>query len=189
VGDFLVLQDRLERADIIHVIAGPDYRTDYGIFLYKKGLAKQIFFTGGICSGHDLSHAQRCKQRALCQGVPSDAIAIDESMVNSTFSEGERFKAYIAQSQTPVHSVIVVSDQYHMRRALWTYRQLLNNNLSIFMAPVPFDESPHKRRWWQNDLTRQYVRNEYFKIVYYFARYKLAFGPIKGWLASFDRHM
>ena len=46
VGDFLVIEDALQPADVIHVISGPDDRTDYAIQLYKQGYGKQIFFTG-----------------------------------------------------------------------------------------------------------------------------------------------
>jgi len=38
VGDFLVVQDELKPVDVIHVIAGDDYRTDYAIQLYKQGM-------------------------------------------------------------------------------------------------------------------------------------------------------
>ena len=47
VGDFLVVRDKLEPADIIHVIAGEDYRTDYAIHLYQQGYGRLLFFTGG----------------------------------------------------------------------------------------------------------------------------------------------
>ncbi len=49
IGDFLYIQDTLAPADVIHVIAGDDYRTDYAIQLYKKGYGKELFFTGGWC--------------------------------------------------------------------------------------------------------------------------------------------
>ena len=49
IGNFLIVQDQLHSGDVIHVIAGNDYRTDYAIQLYKQGYAKTIFFTG-VCS-------------------------------------------------------------------------------------------------------------------------------------------
>src|SRR6185369_3491184 len=49
IGNFLIVDDKLHPADVIHVIAGDDYRTDYAIQLYKQGYAKTIFFTGGWC--------------------------------------------------------------------------------------------------------------------------------------------
>jgi hypothetical protein len=44
IGDFLSVQDTLQTADVIHVIAGDDYRTDYAIQLYKQEYGEKLFF-------------------------------------------------------------------------------------------------------------------------------------------------
>jgi uncharacterized SAM-binding protein YcdF (DUF218 family) len=186
IGDFLVVRDNLRPADVIHVIAGPDDRTDYAIQLYQQGYGDKIFFTGGWCSFHLLYHGERGRLRALDQGVPPDAIAIDESDVTSTYSEAVRLKEFIAQSEPPIQSVIVVSDPYHMRRARWTYRRVLGEQVSIQMAPIPFELSSYQRRWWTDDKSRRYVKDEYLKMAYYYARYQFSWGPVREWLASLD---
>jgi uncharacterized SAM-binding protein YcdF (DUF218 family) len=187
IGDFLVLEDELHTADVIHVIAGPDDRTDYAIQLYKKGYAKRIFFTGGWCVYHNYYHGQHGRERALEQGVPPEAIAIDDTHVTSTYAEVIRLKAFIKGSPIPLHSAIAVSDPYHMRRVRWTYRQVLGKPIDVQMAPVPFEVSSYQRRWWTDEASRQYVKNEYLKMVYYYARYRLGWGPLEEWLASMDR--
>jgi uncharacterized SAM-binding protein YcdF (DUF218 family) len=186
VGDFLVIQDELQSADVIHVIAGEDDRTDYAIQLYRQGYARQIFFTGGWCTFHNYYHGQHGQQRALEQGVPAEAIAIDDTQVMSTYDEAVRLKEFMAHSQAQVRSVIVVSDPFHMRRARWTYRHLLGDQVSVQMAPVPFEAGPYQRRWWTDEASRKYVKEEYLKIAYYYARYKFSVGPVQHWLASFD---
>jgi uncharacterized SAM-binding protein YcdF (DUF218 family) len=187
VGEFLVVEDKLQPADVIHVIAGYyENRTDYAILLHKQGYGRQIFFTGGWCPDLKEYHGQHSRKRALKQGIPLEAIAMDDSEVTSTYSEVVKLKEFIAQSRVPIHSVIVVSDPYHMRRARWTYRLLLDGQIRIQMAPVPFDSTHYQRRWWTDERSRDYVENEYLKTVYYYARYQFAFGPIKGWLARFD---
>jgi uncharacterized SAM-binding protein YcdF (DUF218 family) len=95
-------------------------------------------------------------------------------------------KEFIAQSEGPIRSVIVVSDAYHMRRTRWTYRRLLGGEIRVQMAPVPFEASPYPRRWWADSASRSYVKDEYLKMAYYIARYQLSWGPLKDWLASFD---
>jgi uncharacterized SAM-binding protein YcdF (DUF218 family) len=187
IGDFLVVRDELQPADVIHVISGPDDRTDYAIQLYQQGYARQIFFTGGWCSFHNYYHGQHGRERALEQGVPPEAIAIDDSVVTSTYAEVVQLNDFITHSQILVRSVIVVSDPHHMRRARWTYRQVLGDQVRIRMAPVPFDRSPYQRRWWTDEGSRGYVKSEYLKIVYYYARYRLGLGPLKEWLASLDQ--
>lgn len=187
IGDFLVVQDKLEPADVIHVIAGPDYRTEYGIQLYKQGYGRQVFFTGGWCSLHNENHGQRGKKLALKQGIALEAISLNDSEITSTYSEVVRLIEFISQSQVPIHSVIVVSDSHHMRRARWAYRQILGDQITVQMAPVPFKLSPYRRRWWTDENSREMIRDEYLKFLYYIARYQLSWGVVKEWLASFDR--
>ena len=187
VGDFLILQDELHPADVIHVIAGEDYRTDYAIQLYKQGLGKQIFFTGGWCIYHNLYHGQHGRDLALEQGMPPEAIAIDDTTVTSTYSEALRLKEFIANSPVPIHSVTVVSDPFHMRRARWTYQHVLGDKISVQMAPVPFELTPYQRRWWTDEASRQYVKEEYLKVAYYYLRYQWGGGPLQQWLVSLDR--
>jgi uncharacterized SAM-binding protein YcdF (DUF218 family) len=187
VGDFLVIRDKIRPADVIHVIAGSDYRTDYGIQLYRHGYAKQIFFTGGWCIFHHYLHGQHARQRSLDRGIPAEAIALNDSKVMSTYSEVVELKEFINQSKVPIHSVIVVSDPYHMRRARWTYRRVLGDQTILEMAPVPFQSSPYRRRWWTSKESRKMVEDEYLKIVYYYARYQFSRGILKDWLASLDK--
>jgi uncharacterized SAM-binding protein YcdF (DUF218 family) len=187
IGDWLVIQDKLQPADVIHVISGPDDRTDYAIQLYQQGYGRQIFFTGGWCSSHGHYHGRHGQEYALEQGIPVGAIAFDDSEVMSTYAEVVRLKEFITHSPAPVRSVIVVSDPYHMRRARWTYQHVLGNQVSLQMAPVSFGVSPYQRRWWTDEASRQYVKNEYLKILYYYARYQFSWGPVQEWLSSLDR--
>jgi uncharacterized SAM-binding protein YcdF (DUF218 family) len=186
IGDFLIIQDRLQPADVIHVISGPDYRTYYGLQLYKDGYSKFLFFTGGWCAEIQGVHADRSRQQAIEQGIPIEEIGSDPYQVTSTYQEAQRLKLWIDQSQTPIHSVIIVSDQHHMRRARWTYQQVLGKNVKLIMAPVPFDQTPFQKRWWVDDASRTMVRDEFMKLIYYYARYEFAWGPIKEWLATLD---
>ena len=186
IGNFLFIQDSLAPSDVIHVIAGDDYRTDYAIQLYKQGYGQKMFFTGGWCDIHHYWHGEHARERALAQGVPLDAIVIDDSKVLSTYMEAERLKEWISTSPEPVRSVIVVSDPFHMRRARWTYQNLFGDSIKLLMAPVPFDLTPYQRAWWRDPVSRENVKEEYSKFIYYIFRYQLSRGALKKWLASLD---
>jgi uncharacterized SAM-binding protein YcdF (DUF218 family) len=186
IGDFLFIQDTLHSADVIHVIAGEDYRTDYGIQLYKQGLAQELFFTGGWCDIHHYNHGEHAKERSLAQDVPPDAIAFDDARVQSTYMEAERLKEWIASRTYPVRSVIVISDPFHMRRVKWTYERVLGDSVNVQTAPVPFERTPYIRVWWKDPKSRQNVREEYTKLVYYLFRYQFSRGAFKDWLVSLD---
>jgi uncharacterized SAM-binding protein YcdF (DUF218 family) len=190
IGDSLVVQDDLHPADVIHVISGPDHRTDFGIQLFLQGYGVRILFTGGPCPEIQGDHAERARTRALAQGVPDPAIVMDGVRVTSTYSEVLRLQELIATrltSQDPITSVIVVSDPHHMRRARWTYRHVLGDSVEVQMAPVPFEQGPYQRRWWTDELSRMMVKDEYIKLPYYWARYQLNWKPLTQWLASLDQ--
>ncbi len=187
VGDFLVIHDRLHPADVIHVISGPDHRTDHAIQLYQQGYGRRMFFTGGWCPEIEGNHAERGRDRAVEEGVPEGAVAIDGAWVTSTYSEALRLKAFVdGVGQPGIRSVIVVSDAHHLRRARWAYRQVLGEGIELQMAPVPFERSPYQRRWWTDAASRQFVWGEYRKIVYYHLRYRYSRGLFREWLVSLD---
>jgi uncharacterized SAM-binding protein YcdF (DUF218 family) len=187
VGDFLLVEDELQPADVIHVISGEDYRAAYGIQLYEKGYGKFLFFTGGWCPYHNINHAQHSREMALALGIPADAIVTDEAEISSTYAEANRLKEWIEHQSEAIQSIIVVSDAFHMRRAQWTYRRIFGDQVKILMAPVPFEMTPYKRDWWTDGPSRQYVESEYIKMAYYILRYQFGGGPFKEWLISLDR--
>lgn len=186
LGDYLIVRDELRPADVIHVIGGDDYRTDYAIRLFEQGYGKTLFFTGGWCEKHGYRHGEHARDRSMAQGVPADSIALDDSSVISTYQEAELLKAWIARNPAPVRSVTVVSDPFHMRRARWTFKRVLGKTVEVRMAPVPFEMTNLQRRWWTGWRSRQYVRDEYEKLIYYVLRYQIARGKIRDWLASMD---
>jgi uncharacterized SAM-binding protein YcdF (DUF218 family) len=188
MGDFLVVRDTLKPADVIHVIAGEDHRTDYAIQLFRQGFGRTLYFTGGWCPFHNQNHGDRAKIRTLQQGVPLEVVAIDDFPVKSTYEEVLRLKKFMKQSQVSLCSVIVVSDSFHSRRARWTYRKILGEEVRVQMAPVSFELSPYKRDWWTDRASRQFLKEEYLKIIYYHLRYQLSWGSVKEWLASLDKN-
>lgn len=186
VGSYLILEDHLRKTDLIHVLSGPDYRTEYGNELMKKGFADHIFFTGGgnLC---DNEVSAICSEKiALAAGIPADKIIMDSTDIINTYDEAERLNALINNSSFPIHSVIVVSDPFHMRRVRWTYQKVLGNRVKLIMAPVPFEMTNLSEYWWRNYESRKMVRNEYAKLIYYILRYQIAHGRFQLWLASLD---
>lgn len=183
IGDFLVVQDDLYPADVIHIIAGDDYRTEYAIQLYKQGYAKLLFFTGGWCTIHGYFHGEHGLEIALEAGIPREAVAYDDAQVLSTYDEALLLKKYLNENQPSYQSVMVVSDPFHMRRSQWTYRHILGKGFNIIVAPVPFNQTPYKQQWWTDEPSQRYVMDEYKKLVYYFFRYQLNLQ----WLAKYDK--
>jgi uncharacterized SAM-binding protein YcdF (DUF218 family) len=187
VGDYLVVRDELQPADVIHVVSGPLDRADYAIDLYQQGYGQQLFFTGDWSSGLNMTYAQFQREYAVARGVPRADIQFDGGPVNSTYSEALRLRQFLEGSPTPVDSVIIVSDPHHTRRTGWAYGRVLDlPGLDYQLAPVPFEDSRHQRRWWSDALSLQMVTAEYVKTGYYFLRYEYSSGPVQQWLAILD---
>jgi hypothetical protein len=74
-----------------------------------------------------------------------------------------------------------------MRRARWTAQRVLGKELDILMAPVPFENTPFKQIWWSNQISKNYIKEEYLKLFYYIARYQISWGLMKEWLSSLDQ--
>jgi uncharacterized SAM-binding protein YcdF (DUF218 family) len=182
IGDALVIQDKLSPVDVIHVIAGDDYRTQYAIQLYQQGYAKMLFFTGGWCTFHGYYHGAHALQLAIEAGIPRQAVAYDDSQVLSTYDEALLLSKFIKEDQPAYRAIMVVSDPFHMRRVQWTYRHIFGKNVTTLMAPVPFAQTPFSEHWWTDKASSSYVREEYEKLVYYFFRYQLNIR----WLARYD---
>ncbi len=188
IGDLLVIEDDLHPADVIHVIAGEEFRLNYAIQLYQQGYGEMIFLTGGgWCPQHQIIHEGGWRAKAIEQGVSTENVVINDNKITSTYSEAERLKAWIENNLTPVRSIIVVSDPFHMRRARWTYKRVLGKNFEVQMAPVPFELTPFNRIWWKDWESRKNVREEYEKYIYYILRYKISWGKFQEWLVSLDR--
>lgn len=183
IGDYLMLNDELKPADVIHVIAGDDNRTYYAIELYKEGYGKYIFFTGGWCKIHGWEHGAHGKELAINQGISEHAIAYDDETVTSTYAEALKLKAWINTSKIPITSIMVVSAPFHMRRVDWTYRFIFGDEINIILAPIPLELTPYHQKWWTDERSMMFVRDEYIKLLYYFLRYKLSIN----WLANFDK--
>ncbi len=133
-------------------------RLDYGIELYETDISPRLFITGGI------DDVLKYREYALDRGVPAEDIFPKESQALTTYEEALALKQFLDQEQA-IHSVMVVSSPYHMRRSQLIFEWLLGNRVKLQFRPVPFERSGHQRRWWADPGSRQSVIGEYLKIL------------------------
>jgi uncharacterized SAM-binding protein YcdF (DUF218 family) len=117
-------------------------RLDHALDLYDRKLAPRILTTGG--SGGDPVFTEGGVGRSYLtqHGVPSEAIIVEsegESTVESTTTAAE------IMLRMELHSVIVVSDGYHIYRV----KQMLESRgLTAWGSPRPdHSASPLHIRW------------------------------------------
>ena len=186
IGDYLIVSDDLQKADLITSVSGPEYRAAYAAQICAQHIAPKLFFTGGYNEFDTRYDAAWSKYLATTYGVPAGDIFTDESTVISTYEEAERLKAFIDAHPGEFSTIIVVTDAYHTRRTRWAYQHALGDEVTLIMAPVPFDQSGYTSSWWRFPASRQMVVQEYFKYLFYRFRYQWTSGAQQDWLARFD---
>ena len=116
-------REEAQPADVILVLGAAEYRgrpspvlrarLDHALELYNRKLAPRILTTGGPGGDPVFTEGGVGRSYLTSRGVPSEAIIVEnegESTVQSTAMAGEIMR------RMGLHSVIVVSDGYHIYR-------------------------------------------------------------------------
>lgn len=153
-GSFLVV-DAPEHADLIVVLAGGnnDLRYWHGVQLMKDGWAPRlmldVFAKGETFGNNDIDLAREFLDRTT-PGRSTICPLID----NSTFGEARHIGQCLRG--TGVKSILVVTSDYHTRRASEILsKRLPQYHISIYAAPDPY---PFGQNWWQ---TREWAKTTF----------------------------
>ncbi len=119
------LRDETRPADAAIVLGAAVYgerpspvfreRINHAVHLYHQGTVQAIIFTGGVGRRDRLAEAEVGRSYALAQGVPAAAILIE---TDSTNTRENLANARAVAHENGLHSFLIVSTPYHMRRAL-----------------------------------------------------------------------
>ena len=153
--------DRARRADVIVVLGARVWpsgrpsdaltrRTLHAVRLYREGLAATIVCSGALGS-HPPTEAQSAARLAMDQGVPPEAIVLEEkghSTEESAFFVGEIMRARGWQR------AIVVSDAYHLWRAKLLFGKA---GIEAYPSPAHDERYPLSRRVYFYHLGREVV--------------------------------
>ncbi|MEI4768784.1 YdcF family protein [Psychrobacillus sp. FJAT-51614] len=153
-GDFLVIDEKPVKSDVIIVLSGGDGRLEKGVQLYKEGYAPYLMLSNGS--------VQQLYERALELGVPNEAIIMevksDSTLDNAIFSEE------IVRNHK-FESAIVVSSGFHMRRVKILYDKVFQNS-GVRLTYVAEDMTAYNPKiWWADEVSRDNTFREYIKLV------------------------
>ena len=171
-GHFLTAVDAFSQADAIVVLGGDGgnfFRVQQGVALFNEGHAPVVVFSGGISlkdAGLACSSAELSLEAAQQLGLPTNATII-ASGAQSTYDEAVNLSRLVQQRHW--HSLIIVTDLFHTRRAARTFRTLLPD-MTIYLSAAP-DPNYDASRWWQTEEGLVAVFNEVIKLVFYWTRY------------------
>jgi uncharacterized SAM-binding protein YcdF (DUF218 family) len=165
VGSFLTSVDRLSRADAIVVLGSADTsRAMHAVDLFNQGYAPRVVFSGS--SSRRYGTAKRAEQTALDAGLPASAALLSDHARN-TYQEAKNL-SQLAQ-QKGWHTLIVVTDALHTRRASRTFRTLLPG-VTIYLSAAP-NPRYDPARWWESRSGRSKTVHEVLGLGFYWIYY------------------
>lgn len=153
VGAFLVVQDPLEKVDVIIVLSGGLERVEEAARLYREGFSQKLFLSGPVGTMVD---------EAVRAGVHSNDI-LSEQKAAHTYEHPLFVKPILEQHN--YKSAIIVSSPYHMRRSKILFNSVFKKSgIHLVYRPVR-DHWFDPNNWWKNKSGRSVVISEYKKLL------------------------
>ena len=158
-GESWMIEDPLERADAIIVLSDDNFYADratHAADLYRHGMAPLV-----VASGRRLRPyagiAELMEHDLIERGVPKDKILGIAHDAENTREEAEALAPQAVQRKW--RSVIVVTSNYHARRARYIFTQVFPAEVQVRVSSA-VDGSFDPEHWWQKrvsikELTRE----------------------------------
>jgi len=151
-----------QQADAIVILTGGKNRLDYGMRLLAEGRAPRLFISGvhETITEKQLINLVPPELQNHINTMDEDAVVIGREAWN-TIGNAEETKRWLESKN--VHSILLVTSNYHMPRSYYEFRHLVKG-IDIIPAPVPAEDfSP--TRWWLMSNYRMLVLSEYHKYI------------------------
>jgi uncharacterized SAM-binding protein YcdF (DUF218 family) len=147
VPRYLGPSNKLQEADAIVAISGGDTqaRTNEAVAVQKAGWAPRLIFSGAAQDPNSPSNASAMRRGALAAGVSPTAIDVDE-LARDTLENASDTASIIRENN--YKTIILVTSQYHQRRAYLEFHHLLGSDVKIINHPAPNDNQWPGRGWW-----------------------------------------
>ena len=127
---YLIFEKPITQADALVVMAGsPGERLPAASFLYRQGTAPKIILTNdGMFSAwselfqRNLYEIEWAEQALIKDGIPEQAIVKLPFSESGTYFDAKHTVKYALDNK--IASLIIVTSDYHTRRAYWTFNQM-----------------------------------------------------------------
>lgn len=181
--DHLTSRDSVQPADLIFVLAGRMDRKQYGLELYRAGVAPRLVLSVGrfeVSKMRSLDFAGFDELRMLRDRIAPDErhffVTVDSSGTRiekmklprwSTYGEAIGLRQFFEKENA--RRVILVSTDVHLRRVSVTFTRVFRSNPVEFLyLPVPSRLTSLKRdNWWTRSEGRRFVLKELIKLIGY----------------------
>lgn len=112
-------------------------RLEEGIALYRQGKARKLLLSGDH-GRPEYDEVNAMRQYVASRGIPPEDIFLDHAGFDTYDS------LYRAQAVFQVHDAVVVTQRFHLARAIYTARALGLN--AVGLEAEPFTHLPHEMR-------------------------------------------
>ncbi len=147
-GNLPVVNEPLEKSDAILLLSDDNFRADRATLaaqLYRAGWAPRV-----VASGRRLRPyaglAEMMQHDLVERGVPAGAVVQLAHNAESTLGESLELKDLVAARGW--HRVIVVTSNYHTRRARYIYRRIFPAD-ARFRMEAARDSDYDPDHWWE----------------------------------------
>ncbi|MBZ5702268.1 MAG: YdcF family protein [Acidobacteriia bacterium] len=147
-GNAWMIEDPLEHADALLVLSDDNVdgeRAAHAALLYQRGLAPVV-----VGSGRRLRRyagiAELMEHDLAAHGVPKGAIMRYAHDAENTREEAESLEKLVRERKW--RRVIVVTSNYHARRARYIFRRVFPPQVEVRVAGAP-DEDFDPGKWWE----------------------------------------
>ncbi len=175
IGGFLIVEDKVEKADLIVVLGGKAFeRASHAAELFKSGFSKRVLVSGELVPdeiravGLSLTEAELSRNVLVSKGVPKKLIIL-MNKGTSTFEEAQAIKDLMTRRN--YKSAIIVTSPFHSRRAILTFRFVFRGkDVKLMMSPSK-EKNLALKNWWTREEDLIDLNNEYIKLGLYFFKY------------------
>lgn len=169
-GKWLAAGESEATGDMSVLLSGNNTRVRTLIELYDKDRVQGIYYAAGADEKRE--HLEGYRQIFAEYNLPASDLYCGD-LVESTFDEAQAFKRKLAEIDRPVDKIVLVSDRYHLRRGVWSFRRVLGDEIEVSAYPTPSSAEIADSHWWKHEASRDYVISETKKIGFYWFYYGL----------------
>ena len=167
-ASLLIVEPPPKQADVGIVLAGDFSRALYASDLYDQGFVPRVWLSRPErerslrqldALGVPYPRQEEVSRAVLLRkGVPADRIELFGNGVVSTIEEARAVAEFLGQ-RPDIHSLLLITSRFHVRRAEAIFRTVLQAypHLDIHAVGSPYDGFVADRWWKDRDSTRQVV--------------------------------
>ncbi|MGH9862937.1 MAG: YdcF family protein [Candidatus Acidiferrales bacterium] len=149
-AEWWIVDEPLEKAQVILVLGGDNMHGDrvtHAVHLYQAGWAPRLMLSG-VNYRTDFNDVVLMERQAVALGVPRESLLAVPQPAVSTLEEALFLQRVLAQHN--FRKVIIVTSNYHTRRARLIFRALYRRRgVQVIFSAAP-DSDFNPQRWWQD---------------------------------------